>query len=161
MSQSHSHHTDQPVMPHHEEGDIQMGVIFKSVIYLAVFTAIVQALTYYFMVAVDNRALAGQEIRYPLAAQQGDRLPPAPRLQTLPREELTALRDSWKQGLEGYSWVDKNAGTVRVPIETAMKRVLERGLPVRSAQTAVPAADTSKPAVAVDATKPVNAPAQR
>jgi hypothetical protein len=119
-------------MPHHEEGDIHYGLIFKFVIYLAVFVAIVQVFTFVVMQRIDNRLVAEQEILYPLSAEQRERLPPAPRLQTLPREEMTALREAWRQELEGYRWVDKNAGTVRIPIELAMRRVLERGLPART-----------------------------
>jgi hypothetical protein len=33
--------------------------------------------------------------------------------------------------LEGYGWVDREAGVVRVPIERAMELLLERGLPTR------------------------------
>jgi hypothetical protein len=33
--------------------------------------------------------------------------------------------------LEGYGWVDRQAGVVRLPIERAMELVLERGLPTR------------------------------
>jgi hypothetical protein len=33
--------------------------------------------------------------------------------------------------LEGYGWVDRSAGTVRLPIERAMQLLLERGLPTR------------------------------
>jgi hypothetical protein len=35
--------------------------------------------------------------------------------------------------LEGYGWVDREAGVVRLPIERAMALVLERGLPTRPA----------------------------
>ncbi|MBM3770343.1 MAG: hypothetical protein FJW27_03475 [Acidimicrobiia bacterium] len=147
-------------MPHHEEGDIYFGAIFKFVIYLAIFVAIVQVFTFYVMRSIDNRMVANQEIRYPLLAEQGERLPPAPRLQTLPKEELAALREAWRRDLEGYSWVDKSAGTVRMPIELAMRRVLERGLPARAAESspATPAPATLRPP---DATKPAGAPAGR
>lgn len=145
MSQMDSHDAKPPLMPHHEEGDIQFGVIFKFVIYLAIFVAIVQVFTFVVMQRIDNRMVAEQEILYPLSVELSDRLPPAPRLQTLPREEMTALREAWRQGLEGYSWVDKNAGTVRIPIDIAMRRLLERGLPVRTepASTATAATATA------------------
>jgi hypothetical protein len=37
--------------------------------------------------------------------------------------------------LAGYSWVDRNAGIVRIPIDEAIKKTLERGLPARPSQT--------------------------
>src|SRR5262249_51448205 len=68
---------------------------------------------------------------FPLAAQQENRLPPEPRLQTNPRQDLSDLRSQEDQILGSYGWVDKNAGTVRIPIDQAMKLALERGLPAR------------------------------
>jgi hypothetical protein len=68
---------------------------------------------------------------YPLAAGQETRLPPEPRLQTNPREDLRALHAREDEILNGYSWIDKSAGIVRIPIDEAMKLTVQRGLPVR------------------------------
>ena len=70
---------------------------------------------------------------YPLAAGQQDRLPPLPRFQENPQQELQELRAKQKALLEGYGWVNKEAGVARIPIEEAMKMVVERGLPTREA----------------------------
>ena len=48
------------------------------------------------------------------------RLPPAPRLQTLPAQDLAAVRAEEDRTLTSYGWVDEHAGTVRIPIEDAM-----------------------------------------
>jgi hypothetical protein len=68
---------------------------------------------------------------YPLAVEQQNRLPPQPRLQTDPRQDLLNLRRQEDEILNSCGWVDKNAGIVRIPIEQAMKITLERGLPTR------------------------------
>jgi hypothetical protein len=68
---------------------------------------------------------------YPLAAGQDSRVPPEPRLQTNPREDLADLRAREDARLHSYGWVDKNAGVVRIPIDDAIKLTLERGLPSR------------------------------
>ena len=60
-------------------------------------------------------------------------LPPAPRLQTGPRQDLQRLKQSQQELLNSYGWVDKNAGVVRIPIDRAMDLLLQRGLPVRTA----------------------------
>ena len=60
------------------------------------------------------------------------RLPPEPRLQTNPRQDLSDLRAREDQLLNSYGWVDKNTGVVRIPIERAMQLIVERGLPTRS-----------------------------
>ena len=69
---------------------------------------------------------------YPLAAAQGHREPPEPRLQTDPRQDLADMRAKEDEVLGSYGWVDKNAGVVRIPIDAAMKLTLERGLPART-----------------------------
>lgn len=62
--------------------------------------------------------------------------PPEPRLQQLPPLELDQVRRIEDERLASYGWVDKDAGRVRIPIDRAMDLVIQRGLPVRSAQTA-------------------------
>jgi hypothetical protein len=70
---------------------------------------------------------------YPLATGQTARVPPEPRLQTSPREDLRALRAREEQMLSTYGWVDKPTGVVRIPIDEAIKLTVQRGLPVRPA----------------------------
>ena len=69
-----------------------------------------------------------------MAAGQQDRLPPTPRFQENPQQEMQELRAKQKALLEGYGWVNKEAGVARIPIEEAMRMVVERGLPVREAR---------------------------
>lgn len=59
----------------------------------------------------------------PLAGRQ---LPPEPRLQTEPRKDLARLRAEEDALLGGYAWVDRQAGTVRIPIVRAMELLAER-----------------------------------
>jgi len=58
---------------------------------------------------------------------------PQPRLEESERNQLRAVTDSQDSQLEGYDWVDKNKGIVRIPIERAMDLIAERDLPVRPA----------------------------
>ena len=58
-------------------------------------------------------------------------LPPTPRLQVQPAEDLEQVRQTQEQILNSYGWQDKAAGTVRVPIDRAMDMLIERKLPVR------------------------------
>jgi hypothetical protein len=75
---------------------------------------------------------------FPLAAGEATRLPPEPRLQTNPRADLAELREREDRALNTYSWVDRNAGIVRIPIDRAMSLTLERGLPVAPQQGGPP-----------------------
>ena len=73
--------------------------------------------------------------RTPTAAEYERNLPPTPRLQTTPKEDLLDFRAAERAALSSYGWVDRNKSIVRIPVADAMKLTLERGLPSR-AQTA-------------------------
>jgi hypothetical protein len=60
-------------------------------------------------------------------------VPPEPRLQTHPVEDLAALRAREDAALHGYAWVDRDAGVTRIPVERAIEILVERGLPARPA----------------------------
>lgn len=64
---------------------------------------------------------------------------PQPQLETNERSELNDVRLREEDILSTYDYVDKNAGTVRIPIDRAMDLLAQRGLPVRAQ-----AADESK-----------------
>jgi len=56
---------------------------------------------------------------------------PSPRLEEDERGQLNGIRMSEEKTLYSYGWVDKESGTVRIPIERAMDLLVQRGLPVR------------------------------
>lgn len=49
-------------------------------------------------------------------------------------QNLAAFRKHEDEVLHTYGWVDRSAGTVRIPIDKAKDLLMERGLPVRSKQ---------------------------
>jgi hypothetical protein len=62
---------------------------------------------------------------------EGRPLPPQPRLQVTPEIDLKTLRAKEDSLLNSYGWVSKEAGVVRIPVDRAMKLILERGFPAR------------------------------
>ena len=72
---------------------------------------------------------------------------PNPRLEVDERGQLNDIRIKEEQTLQSYDYVDKNAGTVRIPIDRAMELIAQRGLPVQKAATEAPAAVPSGDAV--------------
>ena len=60
-------------------------------------------------------------------------LPPAPRLQVSPGQDLKQTRQTEDTVLSAYRWVDKDAGVVGIPVEQAIKILAQRGLPAREA----------------------------
>jgi len=128
-------HIDQAHV-HHEESDVNIRGIFQFAFGLAVVAAVIHVLVWGLFVAFDRReARASAVQQYPLAVGQ-EALPPEPRLQVVPRQDLQTLRAGEEAILNGYSWVDRQAGTVRIPIREAMRLTVERGLPTRAAEPA-------------------------
>jgi hypothetical protein len=68
---------------------------------------------------------------------------PTPQLQINPRLELEALRAREAAELTTYGWIDRDAGTLRIPIHRAMELLLERGLPARETNQPVPVGKSS------------------
>jgi len=66
----------------------------------------------------------------PLA--EARQVPPAPALQVNPRQDLKVMRGEEDALLHSFGWIDQKAGTVRIPIDRAMKLLAERGLPVKN-----------------------------
>lgn len=57
---------------------------------------------------------------------------PTPQLEVNERTELNDERLREENTLSTYDYIDKNAGTVRIPIDRAMDLLVQRGLPVRN-----------------------------
>jgi hypothetical protein len=72
---------------------------------------------------------------------------PAPQLEVDERGQLNGIRLREEETLSTYDWIDKNAGTVRIPIDRAMDLIAQRGLPVRqqASSAAAPASATPQP----------------
>jgi len=71
---------------------------------------------------------------------------PNPRLETDERGQLNSIRLKEEQMLSTYDYIDKNAGTVRIPIDRAMDLIAQRGLPVRAQSATGEAPAQPKPA---------------
>jgi hypothetical protein len=116
----------------HEHSDVNIRAILVFGAVLIAVAVAVHVLIFGLFRYFDSREGVQGPLAYPLAASQGPREPPEPRLQTDPRQDLADMRAREDEQLQSYGWVDKNAGIVRIPIDAAMKLTLERGLPVRT-----------------------------
>jgi len=61
---------------------------------------------------------------------------PNPKLEEDERGQLNGVRLNEEETLSTYDYIDKNAGTVRIPIDRAMDLIAQRGIPVRSQSAA-------------------------
>jgi hypothetical protein len=122
---------DRPVNPNpdYQDRDIRLRALVAA---LAVISLVALA-TVIGMAALLAHYKAEAEAAYepvsPLASKR--ELPPEPRLQVVPAEELEAHRAMERLFLDHYQWIDRQAGLARIPIDRAMALVVERGLPVR------------------------------
>jgi hypothetical protein len=136
----------------HEESDVAVRPLLWFVGGLTFFTVVVCVsmllLFMYFQSREESQELAPS----PLARRGAERLPPEPRLQLAPGWEVKTddgerhdlsygtqtahvpqpwseyllISEEWRTELEDYGWADQQAGTVRVPIEQAMRVYLQR-----------------------------------
>ena len=129
MNVNAERHPEHPV--HRETSDVAIGGIVRFAVGLVVTGVVISVLVWFLYSYLRRDVRPAVPAEFPLAATSLRRLPPEPRLQTEPREDLKNLREREDLALTTYGWVDKNAGIVRIPIDQAKKLVLERGLPSR------------------------------
>ena len=111
----------------YEHTDASVYIVLKFVAWLVVSAVVIHVGLALLFNAFATRRVEREEPRFPLA-QEAPRLPPEPRLQQFPREDIMNFRLGEEAALQNYAWIDKTAGTVRVPIQDAMRLVLERKL---------------------------------
>ena len=116
---------------HRETSDVNVSAIVVFVVVLVVTTVVVFGAVFAVYRYFGEQAARTGPAEYPLATTAMRRLPPEPRLQTDPRDDLANLRRSEDEVLQSYGWIDRSAGIVRIPVEQAMKLTAERGLPTR------------------------------
>lgn len=117
----------------HEESDVNVSAILRYGMGLVAIAIVIHVLLWLLLGVFERQNARRQTQVFPMAAGDQNRLPPAPRFQENPQQELQELRAKQRALLEGYGWVSKEAGIARIPIEDAMKIVIQRGLPAREA----------------------------
>lgn len=106
----------------HEESEVSVRLIVASLGFLAVGTFLVFVLVVgIFRYFYDTNKTAE-------ALRQGV-IPPEPRIEVAPYEQLQRLKVQEDHILNSYAWVDQKSGTVRVPIDRAIDLLAAKGLP--------------------------------
>jgi hypothetical protein len=115
-----------------ETSDVRVAGVLGFGAGLLVAGALIHLLVWLLFMYFSSREAQPVAPAFPLAAGQIERLPPEPRLQTNPREDLRDLRAKEDAVLGSYGGVDKDAGVVLIPSDQAMKLIVQRGLPARA-----------------------------
>jgi hypothetical protein len=102
----------------HEPGDVDAAPIVLAAAGLAAI-----------LVLVAGVSLGSYRLLRPHHADTAPAAPaeiPAPRLQSAPTSDLSALRRQKNAMLDEYRWIDRRGGVVRIPIDRAMQLLAER-----------------------------------
>src|ERR1044071_6910802 len=131
----------------HEESDVAVRPLLWFVGGLTAFTIIVCVAMWIMFPYFLNPEISQELKALPLARQGEERFPPDPRLQLAPgfgvttddgrrynlsydnkpygvpqpASEYLVVREQWQRELEEYGWADEKAGTVRLPVDEAMR----------------------------------------
>lgn len=116
----------------HESSDVNVGALTKMGIAFVLAGIAMLFLVFW----VFDYLKAREETRGAAPSRILDRdaraLPPEPRLQATPIEDLQQMRAAEEQILNSYGWIDQAHGLVRIPIARAMQQLAAEGLPHRA-----------------------------
>lgn len=153
MSTEPNQHPGGPSPEGYERSDASASSLVHFAVGLAVLLVVVWAGMLWmreFFAKVQEKDLGVAVTPY----EQDRPLPPLPRLQVEPVEDLVQVQEQQRDALKTYGWVDRANGVVHIPINRAMDLLLERAaLPVRPNAPALPEdgrAAPSKPASGED-----------
>lgn len=118
------------------------GVIGSGVALVAV--ALVVSLLMWWLLRGFSSFDEKRDVRLtPIETASPQQPPPEPRLQISPNDDMRKMREDEDRALEQAAWVDRQQGTVRLPIDLAMEVMISKGLPpVHSASPSKPSPPT-------------------
>jgi hypothetical protein len=111
----------------HEQSEVSVRLIVVSLAFLAVSTFFVLLLVvgifryFYSSYSTAEATRLAQPV-----------IPPEPRIEVAPTEQLHDLRAKEDHILSTYAWVDKQDGVVRVPIDKAIDMLAAKGVPTHN-----------------------------
>lgn len=114
------HHSPNGAGHEHREASVRLivsSLAGLAVVTFFVFVLVVGVFRYFYDV---NKT--GEARREPV-------IPPRPRIEVAPYEELQQMRVRENHILNTYAWVNKDGGVVRVPIDRAIDLLATKGLP--------------------------------
>jgi hypothetical protein len=133
-------HSKKPVAPPDasagwEKRDVNIPALFQFAFWMAV-VLFVTMVGMYFAFGYFKHSMPLGATMSPMVTPTDRMLPPSPRLQVLPHQELKDYCAEQQQNVTTYAWIDQQSGVVQIPIDRAMDLILSRGLPARAAEPA-------------------------
>ena len=121
----------------HEYSDVEVRPLLVFSFGLVAIVAVVAVAMWGLFNVFENQAAQNDPVMSPVAVPAGQE-PPEPRLLKNEPEYLRTVKAGERQVLDGYSWMNQQTGTARIPIDEAKKRLLQQGLPVRAGEAVEP-----------------------
>jgi hypothetical protein len=124
-----------PVNPdvRHEGSDVNVRGVLVTAATLAATVAAIHLVAWWVFAFLDARQQRERPAVSPLAAEASGQLPPSPRLEGLQSMEgrdmhlhADVLRELVPPELTGYGWVDREKEIVHIPIDRAMRLIVEK-----------------------------------
>lgn len=128
----------------YEQSDVRPGAIVRFGIGLVVVVAVASVALLGLFGVFAKQYQRHDPPSPPLARPSGD-LPPVPRLQVTPLQDLEQVRAQEEKELTSYGWVDPRMGIAHIPIDEAIRILAQRGLPQAAPSPAPSAAPTVAP----------------
>ncbi len=136
-------HSSKPAVPAdtsagYEKRDVNIKGLFQFAFWMAVVLAVsLVGMRFTFNFYKKSQPLG--PTASPMVTLNDRMLPPIPRLQVLPHQELQEYCQAQQQEVNTYAWVNQPSAVVRIPIDRAMELILAKGLPARPAADGIAA----------------------
>jgi hypothetical protein len=108
----------------HQGTDVRVPAIVRSVLVFVVIVVFLHVGVWFFYRYVAD--LDGRRDVRRTFVESPPAVPPEPRLQVDPHEDLQEYLRKQQEVLNSYAWVSRGEGRVRIPVERAMALVVER-----------------------------------
>jgi hypothetical protein len=119
---------------------------------------------------LDSYATAHQPSMSPMVTPEADTRAvtpentetfPQPRLEENERTQFRSFIEDQDRKLATYDWVDKDRGTVRIPIDRAMELIAQRGLPVHAEDASLAQSSGAQSSAAKNSETKTSAPVKK
>jgi hypothetical protein len=108
----------------HEQSEVSVRFIVVSLGVLLIGTFLVALLVVGIFRFFSNTYQTQESAR-----QSQQQIPPEPRIEVEPYQQLLDVHAREDHVLKSYAWVDKSQGIVRIPIDQAIDALAKKGLP--------------------------------
>ena len=117
----------------YEKHDVSTGSVGRTSVLIAALTIFSILVAWGYFRWLYRTDMQARQAAAPAVAHAPGRVPPEPRLQRVPFDDVRGLRQDERELLNSYGFVDAQAGVTHIPIDEAMRLYVERAAAGRAA----------------------------